>query len=266
MSVSRSSYHAWLNRPLTAIEKDDVELVEVIKTLFKKSRKNYGTRRLKEALIKQDRQVSRRRIGRLMDAASLTCKTQRKFKATTNSKHNLPIAPNHLDRQFSVAKSNQIYVGDITYIHTQKGWLYLAVVIDLYSRQVVGWSMAEHMRAKLANDALLMAVWKRKPGKGLIWHTDRGSQYASDSHRALLQEHGIIQSMSRKGNCWDNAVSESFFHTLKTELVHHQRYQTRDEAKQDIFEYIEVFYNRERLHSANHYVSPVDYEMQLKSA
>jgi len=148
MSVSRSSYYAWLNRPLTAIEKDDVELVEIIMTLFKKSRKNYETRRLKEALIKQNRQVSRR-IGRLMDAASLACKTKRKFKATTNSKHNLPIAPNHLDRQFSVAKSNQIYVGYITYIHTREGWLYLAVVIDLYSRQVVGWSMAEHMRAKL---------------------------------------------------------------------------------------------------------------------
>ena len=126
--------------------------------------------------------------------------------------------------------------------------------------------MAEHMRAKLVNDALLMAVWNRKPGKGLIWHTDRGSQYASDSHRALVKEHGITQSMSRKGNCWDNAVSESFFHTLKTELVHHQHYQSRAEAKQDIFEYIEVFYNRERIHSANNYLSPVDYEMQLKSA
>lgn len=266
MSVSRSAYYAWQGRPQTAAEKDDVKLVEVIKTLFKKSRKTYGTRRLKEALIKRDQQISRRRIGRLMDTVGLACKTKRKFKATTNSKHNLPIAPNQLDRQFTVQQPNQAYVGDITYIHTQEGWLYLAVAIDLYSRQVVGWSMAEHMRAKLVNDALLMAAWKRKPGKGLIWHTDRGSQYASDSHRALLQQHGIIQSMGRKGNCWDNAVSESFFHTLKTELVHHQCYQTRAEAKQDIFEYIEVFYNRERLHSTNDYLSPVDYEMQLKSA
>jgi transposase InsO family protein len=266
MTVSRSAYYAWLKSSRTAAEKDDVELTEVIKTLCKKSRRNYGTRRLKEALSKRDRQVSRRRIGRLMRVAGLACKTQRKFKATTNSQHNLPIAPNHLDRQFTAPEPNQTYVGDITYIHTQEGWLYLAVVIDLYSRQVVGWSMAEHMRTKLVNDALLMAIWKRKPGKGLLWHTDRGSQYASDSHRALLQQHGIIQSMSRKGNCWDNSVSESFFHTLKTELVHHQRYQTRAEAKQDIFEYIEVFYNRERLHSANGYMSPVDYEMQLKSA
>jgi putative transposase len=266
MNVSRSAYYAWLERPQTAIEKDDAELIEIIKTLFQKGRKNYGTRRLKQALIGLGWHISRRRIGRLMATAGLVCKTKRKFKATTDSKHNLPIAPNLLDRQFTVAQPNQTYVGDITYIYTQEGWLYLAVVIDLYSRQVVGWSMAEHMRAKLVNDALLMAVWKRKPGKGLIWHTDRGSQYASDSHRSLLKEHGITQSMSRKGNCWDNAVSESFFHTLKTELVHHQSYQTRDEAKQDIFDYIEVFYNRERLHSTNNYLSPVDYEMQLKSA
>ena len=266
MNVSRSAYYAWLERPQTAIEKDDAELIEIIKTLFQKGRKNYGTRRLKKALLGLGWHVSRRRIGRLMAAAGLACKTKRKFKATTDSKHDLPIAPNLLDRQFTVTQPNQTYVGDITYIHTQEGWLYLAVVVDLYSRQVVGWSMAEHMRAKLVNDALLMAVWKRKPGKGLIWHTDRGSQYASDRHRALLQEHGITQSMSRKGNCWDNAVSESFFHTLKTELVNHQSYQTRDEAKQDIFDYIEVYYNRERLHSTNNYLSPVDYEMQLKSA
>jgi putative transposase len=182
--------------------------------------------------------ISRRRIRRLMSIAGIACKTKRKFKVTTDSKHTLPIAPNRLDRQFSATQPDQTYVGDITYIYTQEGWL--------YSRQVVGWSMAERMQTKLVNDALLMALWKRKPGKGLIWHTDRGSQYASDSHRALLKEHGIIQSMSRKGNCWDNAVSESFFHTLKIEQVYHQRYQTRAEAKQDIFEYIEVFYNRER--------------------
>ncbi|QFY44439.1 IS3 family transposase [Candidatus Methylospira mobilis] len=149
---------------------------------------------------------------------------------------------------------------------TQEGWLYLAVVIDLYSSQVVGWSMAEHMRTALANDAFLMVVWKRKPEKGLIWHTDRGSQYASESHRMLLKQHGVRQSMSRKGNCWDNAVAESFFHTLKTELIYQENYKTREQAKQSIFEYIEVFYNRERLHSANEYMSPVDYELQFKTA
>ena len=266
LQVSRSAYYDWLHRVPTAGEKDDADLTGILQSVFKKSRATYGTRRLKAALLDRDRTVSRRRIGRLMREAGLACKTKRKFKATTNSKHDLPIAPNHLDRQFTVDQPNQVYAGDITYIHTQEGWLYLAVVIDLYSRQVVGWSMAEHMRTKLVNDALLMAVWKRKPDKGLLWHTDRGSQYASESHRALLKQHGIRQSMSRKGNCWDNAVSESFFHTLKTELIHHQTYQTRSEAKQAVFEYIEVFYNRERLHSANGYLSPVDYELQQKAA
>lgn len=266
MNVSRSAYYDWLKRGPTAGEQDDAALSEIIQSTFGKSRATYGTRRLKATLSAQNRIVSRRRIGRLMREAGLACKTQRKFKATTNSKHNQPVAPHHLDRQFAAEKPNQVYAGDITYIPTQEGWLYLAVVIDLYSRQVVGWSMAEHMRTQLVNDALLMAVWKRNPEKGLLWHTDRGSQYASDSHRALLKQHGIRQSMSRKGNCWDNAVSESFFHTLKTELIHHQTYRTRSEARQAVFEYIEVFYNRERLHSANGYLSPVDYELQLKAA
>lgn len=266
MKVSRSAYYDWLKRSPTADEQDDAALSEMIQNTFDKSRKTYGTRRLKAVLSARSRTVSRRRIGRLMREAGLACKTKRKFKATTNSKHNQPVAANHLDRRFAVEKPNQVYAGDITYIHTQEGWLYLAVVIDLYSRQVVGWSMAEHMRTKLVNDALLMAVWKRKPETGLLWHTDRGSQYASDSHRALLKQHGIQQSMSRKGNCWDNAVSESFFHTLKTELIHHQTYRTHAEASQAVFEYIEVFYNRERLHSANGYLSPVDYELQLKAA
>jgi transposase InsO family protein len=266
MQVSRSAYYAWLQRPQTATEKEDSELATIIHSLFKKSRATYGTRRIKKALFDQQRTVSRRRISRLMDQENLACKTKRKFKATTDSKHDKPISPNLLDRKFKVGQPDQVYVGDITYIHTQEGWLYLAVVIDLYSRQVVGWSMAEHMRTKLVNDALLMAIWKRKPDKGLLWHTDRGSQYASESHRALLKQHSISQSMSRKGNCWDNAVSESFFHTLKTELIHHETYQTRSTAKQAVFEYIEVFYNRERRHSANGYLSPVDYELQQMAA
>lgn len=266
MQVSRSAYYDWRQREPMVNKKEDAELITLIRALFSKSRATYGTRRLKKALLKQGMTISRRRIGRLMREADLACKTKRKFKATTNSKHDLPITENHLNRQFSVEKADQAYVGDITYIPTQEGWLYLAVVIDLYSRQVVGWSMAEHMRVKLVNDALLMAIWKRKPLKGLLWHTDRGSQYASDNHRALLKQHGIQQSMSRKGNCWDNAVSESFFHTLKTELVNHEAYQTRAEAKQSLFEYIEVFYNRERLHSSNGYLSPVDYELQRKAA
>lgn len=266
MQVSRSAYYAWLHRPQTTAEKDDIELTTIIHGVFNKSRATYGTRRIKKELFDRNRNVSRRRISRLMDKANLACKTKRKFKATTDSKHDKPISPNLLDREFNVSQPDQVYAGDITYIHTQEGWLYLAVVIDLYSRQVVGWSMAEHMRAKLVNDALQMALWKRKPAKGLLWHSDRGSQYASDSHRALIKEFGIRQSMSRKGNCWDNAVSESFFHTLKTELINHETYQTRSAAKQAVFEYIEVFYNRERRHSANGYLSPVDYELQQMAA
>ena len=266
MGVSKSAYYGWLQRKPTLREQSDDKLMPIIQSIFAKSRATYGTRRIRQTLQRKDLPVGRRRIGRLMHAAGLACKTKRKFKATTDSKHNLPVADNLLDRQFSVQQPNQAYVGDITYLHTREGWLYLAVVIDLYSRQVVGWSMDGNMRAKLVNDALLMAIWKRKPDKGLLWHTDRGSQYASDSHRKLLKLYGIEQSMSRKGNCWDNAVSESFFHTLKTELIHHQTFHSREEAKQAVFEYIEVFYNRERLHSANGYISPVDFEMQQNAA
>ncbi len=176
--------------------------------------------------------MSRRRIIRLMKKAGLYCKTRKKFRATTDSSHNKPIADNLLERQFNVTEPDRYFVGDITYIATDEGWLYLAVVIDLFSRMVIGWSMDKTMKTQLVNDALFMAIWKRKPSKGLVWHTDRGSQYASDSHRKLLGDHGIIQSMSRKGNCRDDAVSESFFHTLRTELVHHQKFRTRDEAKQ----------------------------------
>jgi len=187
LDVSRSAYYAWLQRSTTTTEKSDKVLMEMIASAFKKSRATYGTRRLKKVLSRQDRVVSRRRIGRLMCDAKLACKTRRRFKVTTNSKHNHPIAENHLARQFKASQPNQVYAGDITYIYTQEGWLYLAVVIDLFSRQIVGWSMAEHMRTKLVNDALLMAIWKRKPVKGLLLHTDRGSQYASESHRDLLK-------------------------------------------------------------------------------
>lgn len=262
MGISRSRYYEWLKEPKTERDKKNAHLSELVSILFHQGRGTYGTRRLKKKLAEQDLVISRRRIGRLMSQAGLVCKTKKKFKATTDSKHTKPVAPNLLDRQFKVSQPDRYYVGDITYIATQEGWLYLAVVIDLFSRKVVGWSMDRRMKATLVNDALLMAIWKRKPNKGLISHTDRGSQYASDSHRAILEEHQITQSMSRKGNCWDNSVAESFFHTLKTELTHHHHFRTREDAKQVIFEYIEVFYNRERLHSANDYLSPVDYENQ----
>ncbi len=266
LKVSRSGFYDWLKRPKTNREIENERLTSRLKELFQEGRGNYGTRRLKKRFADFGYTVSRRRIGRLMKCAGLICKTKRRFKVTTDSKHQQPIAPNLLERRFNVEKPDRYYVGDITYIETRQGWLYLAVVIDLYSRHVVGWSMDQRMTAQLVNDALLMAIWKRKPAKGLIWHTDRGSQYASDNHRKILKQHGIEQSMSRKGNCLDNAVSESFFHTLKTELVHHCNFKTREENRSQIFEYIEVFYNRIRLHSANDYLSPVDYENRQKSA
>ena len=260
LAVCRSQYYAWTQSGLSSHETADANLGQAIKRIFEESRQTYGVRRIKPALANEGLVASKRRISRLMKAHQLSCKTKRKFKATTYSQHQQPVANNVLNRHFAVSAPNTHYVGDITYISTQEGWLYLAVVIDLFSRQVVGWSMSERMTATLVNDALLMALWQRKPPTGLIWHTDRGSQYASDSHRQILNDHGIVQSMSRKGICWDNAVSESFFHTLKTELVHHVRFETREEAKLAVFDYIEVFYNRTRRHSTNDYLSPVAFE------
>jgi transposase InsO family protein len=263
MRVSRSGYYDWLNRPESNRVKENKELTKVIKEIFIQNRKIYGTRRISDQLVKRNIAVSRYRIGKLMALEGLSCKTKRKFKATTDSRHNKPISPNLLNRQFNVIRPDSYWVGDITYIPTNVGWLYLATVIDLYSRQVVGWSMSNSLKAKLVNDALTMAIWKRKPKRGgLIWHTDQGSQYASESHRSILKDHGIIQSMSKKGDCWDNAVAESFFKTLKTELTNHYQFNNQQEARNAIFEYIEVFYNRIRTHSANNYLSPAEFERQ----
>ena len=264
--VSRSGYYESLKRPPSARSIENDELRLQVKAAFKAGRKNYGTRRIKDALKKQETRVSRRRIGRLMREEDLRVQTKRKFKVTTDSNHDKPIAPNLLEREFTVNTPDTVYVGDITYIPTREGWLYLAVVIDLFSRAVVGWSMDSRITAGLVNGAMLMALWKRNPAKGLVSHSDRGSQYASDSHRKLLANHGFKASMSKKGDCWDNAVAESFFHTLKIELVHHCNYETRDDARASIFEYIEVFYNRQRSHSANGYEAPLVFETMQKAA
>jgi putative transposase len=264
--VSRSGYYESLKRPPSARSIENDELRLQVKAAFKAGRKNYGTRRIKDALKKQETRVSRRRIGRLMREEDLRVQTKRKFKVTTDSNHDKPIAPNLLEREFTVNTPDTVYVGDITYIPTREGWLYLAVVIDLFSRAVVGWSMDSRITAGLVNGAMLMALWKRNPAKGLVSHSDRGSQYASDSHRKLLANHGFKASMSKKGDCWDNAVAESFFHTLKIELVHHCDYETRDDARASIFEYIEVFYNRQRSHSANGYEAPLVFETMQKAA
>jgi len=261
LHVSRSCYYHWLKVDY----QEDTKLHELIKGIFKSSRQTYGTRRIKKRLeMLYGVVVSRRSLGHIMKKLNLSTGRKRRFRIqTTDSNHKYNVCENLLERNFYTSTPDTIYVGDITYIHTKQGWLHLATVIDLYSRKIVGWSMDQSMSTTLVNDALLMALKSRKPSKGLIWHTDRGTQYASDAHRKLLNKHGIIQSMSRKGNCWDNAVAESFFHSLKTELTYHRRFETRSQAYQAVFEYIEVFYNRQRLHSTNGYLSPVDFENKL---
>jgi putative transposase len=227
----------------------------------------YGSPRITQELRAQGHRVGENRIAELMKTAQIRARSARKWKATTQSAHRFPVAENTLDRQFSVDQPNRVWAGDLTYVWTAQGWLYLAVVIDLYSRAVIGWAMSDRLCADLATQALTMAVWRRKPRRdGLLYHSDRGVQYAAREYQQLLAVHGIACSISRKANCWDNAVVESFFHTLKVELVHHRRYLTRDEARQDIFEWVEVFYNRERRHSTLGYRSPAEFEATAKVA
>ena len=264
-AVSRSGYYEWLRRPPCALAEAEQALQDKITRYFAQGRGTYGTRRIKHLLTQDGLQVSRRRIGRILTQAGLRCKTRRKYKAPTTAGQAQTAAPNQLNREFTVQAPDKVYVGDITYLPTGEGWLYLAVVLDLCSRAVVGWAMADHMRAELVNQALAMAISQRRPAAGLMMHTDRGSQYGADSYRQLLGQHGIQSSMSRKGNCWDNAVAESFFHTLKTELIYREDFDTREQAQMVVFEYIEVFYNRQRCHSANGYLAPLAYEQVLQT-
>lgn len=259
-SVSRSGYYAWLRRPVCKHKQTDAELLEKIRIIHRNSDKTYGSPRVHRDLKEQGDNHSEKRIARLMREDGLKAKTKQRFKATTNSKHNLPVAPNLLNRDFHPEKPNEVYAGDITYVWTTEGWLYLAVVIDLFSRSVVGWAMDKSMTRQLVINALIMAVQRRQPPSGLIFHSDRGSQYASDDFQALLAQYHMRCSMSRKGNCWDNAPVESFFGTLKRELIFHRKYSTRFHARQSIFDYIERFYNRRRLHSTLGYKSPATYE------
>jgi len=260
IKVNRSSYYHWIKAGCI-VKKVDNQLNELIQAIFIKGRNNYGTRRIQDKLLElYGLIISRRRISNIMKDLNLKVKMKRRYKNTTDSNHNLPIAPNILNRDFYSSNPDEKYVGDITYIATGEGWLYLATVIDLYSRKVVGWSMDDTMKVSLVNDALKMAVKHRKPPTGLIWHTDRGSQYASYSHRDLIKQNGIIQSMSRKGNCWDNAVAESFFKTLKSDLVYKTYFYTKKQAQSEIFEYIEFYYNRTRSHSYLGNLSPCRFE------
>jgi transposase InsO family protein len=216
LAVSRSAYYEWLARPPSTHADVEQQLQEKVQGYFAQGCGTYGTRRLKHLLAQAGLQVSRRCIGRLLSQAGLRCKTRCRFKAPIAAGQAQSVAPNQLNREFTVQAPDTVYVGDITYLPTGEGWLYLAVVLELCSRAVVGWSMADHMRAELVNQALAMATCQRQPAAGLIMHTDRGSQYGAESYRQLLMQHGIQPSMSRKGNCWENAVAESFFHTLKT--------------------------------------------------
>ena len=258
--VDKSSYYHWIKAGCI-IKKEDEQLNTLIEAIFIQGRKNYGTRRIQGKLKElYGLLVSRKRISEIMKSLNLKVKMKRRYKNTTDSNHNLPIAPNVINRDFYASAPDTKYVGDITYISTGEGWLYLATVIDLYSRKVVGWSMDDTMKVSLVNNALTMAIKHRNPPTGLIWHTDRGSQYASYSHKDLLLEYRITQSMSRKGNCWDNAVAESFFKTLKSDLVYQTYFYTKRQAKREIFEYIEFYYNRVRSHSYLGNISPCKFE------
>lgn len=263
LGVSRSGFYAWRNRAPARRTLSTARLAAAIKAIFKRSRRNYGSPRVHAELRAQGFFVGLNQVARLMRAMNLVAKRRRRFKATTDSKHTLPTSPNKLARAFDQAGPNAAWVTDITYVATREGWLYLAVILDLFSRRVVGWAMSDRINRQLALDALDMALKHRSPPRGLLHHSDRGSQYASADYQRALEQRGIECSMSRKGNCWDNAVAESFFATLKTELVHGEDFVSRARARSAIFEYLECFYNRERRHSHLGYVSPIEFELRF---
>lgn len=242
---------------------DHQAMLDAVKEIAEASDYSYGTRRMKRGLNALGYPVGRRKARKLMQEAGIAVRYRKKYKATTNSNHKQPVFENVLDRQFCASGPDEAYVSDITYLWTQEGWLYLAVVIDLFSRRVVGWSMSSRMKTSLVTDALRMAIWRRRPKPGLIVHSDRGSQYASRAYRRLLKNHDFIGSMSRKGDCWDNSVVESFFASLKKERVQWRSYQARYHAQQDVLDYITMFYNSRRLHSYLDYVSPNNYESAM---
>jgi transposase InsO family protein len=262
MQVHRSGYYNYLKQIISVPTKEEENLIIDMKLLHKQSDKSYGSRRISEGLKAKGYNVGRYRARSLMREANLECKQRRRFRVTTQSNHAFPVAENKLDRKFTVNRPNHVWVADITYLWTREGWVYISVVLDLFSRRVVGWSIANHMREGLVHDALLLAIGRRVPKGNLMHHSDRGSQYASNDYRLLLKDHGIDVSMSRKGNCWDNAVMERFFGSLKSERTDNKIYYTREEARADVINYIEMFYNCERLHSTLGYRSPMQYEQE----
>ena len=260
LEVSPSGYYAWRRRPPSAREMANQELMRKIEVVFEESGETYGGPRVHRALVRQGVRCSKNRVARLMRLRGLKAKQTKRYRATTRRNRAHPVAPNRLQRDFVAHRPNEKWVSDITYIPTQEGWLYLAVILDLYSRRVVGWAMSERMTEELTLSALRMALQQRRPGPGLIHHSDQGGQYTGHAYQAVLKEHGIQASMNGVGSWYDNAPMESFFGTLKSERVHHILYRTRDEARADLFAYIEGFYNRRRLHSALGYLSPEEFE------
>ncbi len=261
LEVSRSGYYAWKTREPSERAQENAALKTKIKVIHDASRQTYGSPRVHAELVAQGEKVGLNRVARLMHEEGVCGRRRPKFRKTTDSNHDHPIAANVLERDFSTDEPDRVWVGDITYVWTHQGWSYLAVIIDLFSRRVVGWSLAEHMRTELIHDALRAALGHREPSvRGLLFHSDRGSQYASGEFTAALRGSGISSSMSRKGNCWDNAVAESFFSTLKSELIHRTIFLTVEAARTAIAEWIEVFYNRQRRHSTIGYATPVEFE------
>jgi putative transposase len=266
LAVSAAGYYAWRTRPESTRSVSARTVLSAIRVIHRESRETYGSPSIWDALLKQGHRIGEHRVARLMRQDGIRAKTVKKWRATTQSAHRFPVATNTLNRQFTVTQPNRGWAGDITYVWTAAGWLYLAVVLDLYSRIVIGWAMGTRLTGNLAERALTMALTNRTPKIGLLHHADRGSQYAATRYQRLLGAHGILTSMSRTGNCWDNACVESFFGTLKRELLYHRHYATREDAKQDIFEYMEVFYNRKRRHSTLGYDSPAEYEARTAVA
>ena len=262
LEVSRSGYYRWLKRKPSQRQIDNKRLDAEIRQIYDGSKGRYGSPKITRELQDRGRRVSKNRVARRMRCTGLRSKVRRKYRVTTDSKHHFPVAPNLLERNFITEAADKVWVSDITYLATRMGWLYLTVIIDLFSRMVVGWALSSSLSHEMVVTALKRAIRRRRPGKDLIFHSDRGVQYACTDFRKELGKHGFVQSMSRKGDCWDNAVAESFFGVMKTELVYHQRYEGYQDTLHSIFEYIEVFYNRQRKHSTLGYLTPFEYENQ----
>lgn len=262
LGVSRSGYYDWLRRISEPSKRDqeDAVLSQEIEKIFEENEQRYGVPRIHKALLDKNIRCGKNRVARIMQAGNLRARRRKCFRITTNSKHDLPIAPNLLNRDFTVSVPNKCWVTDITYIQTLRGWLYLVVILDLFSRKVVGWATAKRLTHRFVVEATQNAIQNRRPSKGLILHSDRGVQYASKNYRDLLRKNKILCSMSRKGNCWDNAPAESFFSTLKQELMRKKAFRNQDEARLAIFKYIEVYYNKKRMHSTINYMAPETYE------